>query len=137
MILIVSGRTDIVAFYSQWFIKRLEAGFVDVRNPFNASLVSRIFFDDVEAFFFCTKNPLPILPYLDKLKKPMLFHVTITPYGKDIEPNVVDKTKIIAGVKKIASVIGKENVFVRYDPVFINEKYTIDYHVKAFGRLCT
>ena len=55
MILNVSGRTDIVAFYSDWFIKRYQEGFVDVRNPYNPKLVSRINFDNVDAIMFCTK----------------------------------------------------------------------------------
>ena len=56
MILNVSGRTDIVAFYSEWFIDRYKEGFVDVRNPFNPSLISRIYFEDVDAIMFCSKN---------------------------------------------------------------------------------
>lgn len=136
MILMVSGRTDIVAIYSKWFMKRYQEGFVDVRNPYNPGLVNRIYFDDVDAIFFCTKNPLPIIPYLDEIKKPMFFHITVTPYNKDIEPNVIDKRKIIEGIKIISQKVGKENVYVRYDPVFLNDKYTIDYHIKAFGRLC-
>ena len=52
MILNVSGRTDIVAFYCDWFLNRYKEGFVDVRNPFNPSLVSRIHFDNVEAILF-------------------------------------------------------------------------------------
>lgn len=95
MILFVSGRTDIVAFYSKWFIKRWEEGFVDVRNPFNPKLVSRINFSNVDMLFFCTKNPLPIIPYLSMFDKSILFHVTLTPYKKEIEPNVPDKSKVI------------------------------------------
>ena len=67
MILNVSGRTDIVAFYSEWFMRRYQEGYVDVRNPIYPKQVSRIYFDDVDALLFCTKNPLPILPYLDKI----------------------------------------------------------------------
>ena len=67
MILMVSGRTDIVAFYTSWFLKRYEEGHVDVRNPFNDQLVSRIYFKDVDAIMFCTKNPLPIIKYLKKI----------------------------------------------------------------------
>jgi len=137
MILIVSGRTDIVAFYTKWFINRYHAGFVDVRNPYNPSLINRIYFKDVDAILFCTKNPTPILPFIDQIKIPMLFHVTITPYHQDIEPNVLSKEKIIEGVKELSKKIGKENVYIRYDPVFINDRYTIDYHIKAFSRLCT
>ena len=95
MVLFVSGRTDIVAFYSKWFWNRYQEGFVDVRNPFRYNLVSRIYFEDVDAILFCTKNPTPILKYLKKIRLPMVFQITLTPYKNDIEPNVKEKKKII------------------------------------------
>lgn len=137
MILNVSGRTDIVAFYTEWFMNRYKEGFIDVRNPFNPKLVSRIFFKDVDLILFCTKNPLPIIDYLKEIDKPILFHVTLTPYKKDIEPNVIDKTTIILAIKKISKIIGSDNIYIRYDPIFLSEKYNIEYHQKAFERLCT
>ena len=73
MILMVSGRTDIVAFYSKWFLNRYKEGFIDVRNPFNPKLISRINFEDVDLIMFCTKNPLPIIKSLKDIKKPILF----------------------------------------------------------------
>ena len=136
MILNVSGRTDIVAFYSQWFINRLESGFVDVRNPFNNRLVSRINFNDVDAIMFCTKNPKPILSYLPKIKKPIIFHVTLTPYQKDIEPNVPNILDVIESIKKLSKIIGIDNLYVRYDPIFISEKYNLNYHLRAFNKIC-
>ena len=136
MILFVSGRTDIPAFYSNWFINRVKAGFVDVRNPFNQKLVSRIYFSDVDLIMFCSKNPLPMINKLDILKVPVLFHVTITPYGKDVEPNIPDKRLIIEGVKKLSLVLGIDNVVVRYDPIFLSDKYNVDYHIRAFDKLC-
>ena len=99
MVLFVSGRTDIIAFYTKWFLNRLNEGFVDVRNQFNPSLESRINFTDVDLIFFCTKNPISIVNDLDKISKPFLFHVTITPYKNDIEPYVPSKTKVIEAVK--------------------------------------
>lgn len=72
MILNVSGRTDIVAFYSKWFMNRYHAGFVDVRNPFNQKLVSRISFNNVNAIMFCTKNPIPIIDSLKEIDKPII-----------------------------------------------------------------
>lgn len=136
MILFASGRTDIPAFYSNWFINRVEAGFVDVRNPFNQKLVSRIYFSDVDLIMFCSKNPLPMINKLDILNVPVLFHVTITPYGKDVEPNIPDKRLIIEGVKKLSLVLGIDNVVVRYDPIFLSDKYNVDYHIRAFDKLC-
>lgn len=137
MILFVSGRTDVVAFYTTWFINRYKEGYVDVRNPFYPSLVSRIYFDDVDLLYFCTKNPLPIIPYLKEFKKKVLFNVTITPYKNDIELNVPNKSLIIEGVKQIADIVGKDNIYIRYDPIFLSEKYNLDYHIKAFERLCS
>lgn len=136
MILFASGRTDIPAFYSNWFINRVKAGFVDVRNPFNQKLVSRIYFSDVDLIMFCSKNPLPMINKLDILNVPVLFHVTITPYSKDVEPNIPDKRLIIEGVKKLSLVLGIDNVVVRYDPIFLSDKYNVDYHIKAFDKLC-
>lgn len=137
MVLNVSGRTDIVAFYSKWFLNRLNEGYVDVRNPFNPNLVSRINFDDVDLILFCTKNPIPIVDKLGDIKIPYIFHVTITPYKDDIEPNLPSKSKIIEAVKKISTRVGIDNIYVRYDPIFISEKYNIEYHIKAFTKLCS
>ncbi len=137
MILNVSGRTDIVAFYSKWFINRYEEGFVDVRNPFNPKLVSRINFKNVDAIMFCTKNPLPIIDYLPHIKKSIIFHVTLTPYKSDIEPNVPNKKEIIEGIKKLSKIVGIDNLYIRYDPIFLSSKYNIDYHIKAFKKMCS
>ena len=136
MILNISGRTDIVAFYSDWLMNRLDEGFIDVRNPFNPKMVSRIMMDDVDLLFFCTKNPIPILDKLKDIKKKVYFHVTLTSYKKDIEPNVPPKGKVIEAVKKLSNIIGKDNIVIRYDPIFINNEYTLEYHVKAFDKLC-
>lgn len=131
----MSGRTDVCAFYSEWFFNRLRAGWFDVRNPFNPKMVSRIYLDNVDAFLFCTKNPLPMIDRLNEIKKPMLFHVTVTGYHEDIEPGVIYKKKLWEGLKTISDKIGKDNLYIRYDPILINERYTVDYHVRAFEQL--
>ncbi len=137
MILMVSGRTDVVALYSKWFMKRYKEGFVDVRNPFNNKMVNRIYFNDVDAILFCTKNPLPILDYLKEINKPILFHVTLTPYKKDIEPNIIPKGIIIESIKKLSNIIGIDNLYIRYDPIFLSDKYNLDYHKQAFDNMCS
>lgn len=138
MILSVSERCDIVAFYMEWFCNRLQAGFFDVRNPFYPKQVSRIVLDKehIEAIVFCTKNPEPLYRRIKEIPYPFILHVTITPYLNDIEPFVPDKKKTIAIVKKISQEIGKDRVIIRYDPIFISPKYNIDYHKKMFTRLC-
>jgi len=136
MILNVSGRCDIVAFYTDWFMNRYKEGYIDVRNPFYKKKVSRIYFDDVDLIVFCTKNPIPIVDRLKEISKPILFHVTLTPYKNDIEVNVFDKRKIIEAIKEISEIVGIDNIYVRYDPILINDKYSLSYHIKAFDRLC-
>ncbi len=135
MILNVSGRTDIVGFYSEWFMNRYKEGYLDVRNPFNHNLVSRIYFKDVDLIVFCTKNPLPIIAHLKEFDKPIIFQVTLTPYKEDFEPNVPSKDKIIESVKEISNILGKDNLYIRYDPIVVNEKYNLEYHKRAFASL--
>ena len=64
MIINTGMRTDIPAFYSEWFVNRLKAGFVLVRNPYNPHSVARYRLspDVVDLIGFCTKNPAPIVP---------------------------------------------------------------------------
>lgn len=69
--------------------------------------------------------------------KPILFHITITPYNKDVEPNVIDKKDIIGGIKELSKIIGIDNIYIRYDPIFLSDKYNIEYHIKAFNKLCS
>ena len=136
MILNVSGRTDIVAFYTPWFMNRYKEGYLDVRNPFNSKLVSRINFSNVDLILFCTKNPLPIIDRIKEIDKPIIFHVTLTPYKKDIEPYVIDKRLVIEGIKRLSGILGSDNVVVRYDPIFLSDSYTLMYHIRAFDKMC-
>ena len=135
MIINISGRTDICAFYSKWLENRIDEGFFDVRNPFNPNLVSRIYEENIDLYVFCTKTPLPVIPILKKIKKPIYFFVTLTSYHNDIEVNVFNKKDILQGVKELSKMLGKENVCVRYDPILLNDTYTISYHIKALDSL--
>ena len=76
----------------------------------------------MDAILFCTKNPIPILKYINEIDKPILFHVTLTAYKNDIEPNVPSKRKIIESIKELSNLIGKDKIVIRYDPIFINDK---------------
>lgn len=136
MILNVSGRTDIIAFYEPWFENRYRAGFVDVRNPFNYHQVSRINFSDVDAFVFCTKNPAPIIDFLPEITQPIIFHTTLTGYLSDIEPFVPNKSAVLQNIKQVSKLISPERTYVRYDPILLSDKYTVDYHLAAFDKLC-
>ena len=140
MIIDTGNRTDIPAFYSKWFMNRIREGFVMVRNPYDPDQVTRYRLDPevVDVLQFCTKNPGPMVEHLDELKDfRMFWYVTITPYGKSIEPNVPDKHQVIESFKRVSEHVGKHAMSWRYDPIFISDTYSVDYHIDAFERMAT
>ena len=138
MIINTGQRTDIPAFYAEWFANRLKEGFVCVRNPYDPHQVSRYRLDPsvVDVIGFCTKNPAPMFPYMDLLKDyGQYWFVTITPYGRDIEPNVPDKHRLLDDFRRLSDTVGVNAVGWRYDPIFLSERYTAEYHLRAFERI--
>lgn len=138
MIINTGQRTDIPAFYSEWFCNRLREGFVCVRNPYNPKQVSRYRLnpDLVDIIGFCTKNPAPMLPHMDLLSPyGQYWFVSITPYGRDVEPNVPDKHRLIESFQKLSEIVGVNSVGWRYDPILLNDRYSHDYHIKAFSEI--
>lgn len=138
MIINTGQRTDIPAFYAEWFANRLKEGFVCVRNPYNQNQVSRYRLDPavVDVIGFCTKNPAPMFPYMELLKDyGQYWFVTITPYGRDIEPNVPDKHQLIEDFKTLSTIVGINSIGWRFDPVFISDRYGEEYHIRAFEQI--
>lgn len=139
MILSCSRRTDIPTYYSDWFYNRMKEGYVLVRNPMNTYQVSKVNLsaDVVDGIVFWTKNPVPMMDRLNEIKEyPYYFQFTLNAYGKDVEPNVPSKKEvIIPGFQELSKRIGKDRVVWRYDPIFFNEVYTLEYHCKYFEAL--
>ena len=138
MIINTGQRTDIPAFYAEWFANRIKEGFVCVRNPYNHSQVNRYRLDPsvVDVIGFCTKNPAPMFPYMDLLKEfGQYWFVTLTPYGRDIEPGVPDKHRLIEDFKTLSGMVGIDSICWRYDPIFLSDKYTSEYHLHAFRKI--
>lgn len=99
MIVSVSRRTDIPAFYSDWFIDKIEQGFLYVMNPFNRKQISKIILtpDTVDCFVFWTKDAAPMMDKLHILNEmgfKYYFQFTLTPYDKDIEPEIRSKDEL-------------------------------------------
>ena len=139
MILSVSRRTDIPNYYSDWFINRIKKGYLYVRNPMNAHQISKIDLspDVVDCIVFWTKNPVNMLDKLDELRPyQYYFQITLTGYGKDVEPGLPDKNRVlIPAFRELSEKIGKKRTIWRYDPILINEKYTKEYHYRAFRKI--
>ncbi len=141
MIISASRRTDIPSYYSEWLVNRLKEKYVLVRNPMNIHQVSKINLspDVVDAIVFWSKNPTPMLSYLDEIKDyTYYFQFTLSAYGPDVEKNLPSKNKsIIPTFQRLSKEIGKEKVIWRYDPIFFSERYSMEYHCKYFEVLAS
>ena len=140
MILSASRRTDIPAFFSDWFFNRIKAGNVCVRNPMNAHQVSRINIspDVTDCIVFWTKNPIPMMDRLDELDKyTYYFQYTINAYSADTEPFVPPLEKRIAAFRRLSERIGSERVIWRYDPIILTKKYDIDFHLDSIRKIAS
>ena len=136
MIISASRRTDIPTYYSEWFFNRLREGDVLVRNPMNARQISRISLspEAVDGIVFWTKNPVPMLSRLGELEPyPYYFQFTLTAYGRDVEPNLPGKNGVlIPAFQELSRMAGRERVVWRYDPIFLSDRYTVEYHCRYF-----
>lgn len=141
MIISASRRTDIPAFYTSWFMHRLQSGEVCVRNPMNHKQISRIFLspESVDCIVFWTKDPYPLLsslPGIDQLGYSYYFQFTLTPYGKDIEKKIRNKKDIADTFQQLGHLIGRERLLWRYDPIILNDEWDIARHIESFTQMC-
>lgn len=138
MIISASRRTDVPAFFSKWLERRLDEGFVLVRNPFNFHQVSRVRLDPavVDGIVLWTKNPGPMLSRIHMMEKyPWYMQFTINPYGPAVEKRLPDEESRIDTFHKLSQDFGSNRLVWRYDPIFFSDSHTVSWHVESFGRL--
>ena len=140
MILSASRRTDIPAYYGDWLMNRLRAGFALVPNPLNPKSVARVVLsrESVDAIAFWTRDFSPLTRYIDEIERmgyPFYVQYTLTPYGRDVESRAPDKAAAASAVADLSSRIGKNRIVWRYDPILVSGAYTADFHASAFARL--
>jgi DNA repair photolyase len=139
LIISASRRTDIPAFYSEWFMQRIRAGSAKVHHPFTRQEISvSLKPEDVAAVVFWTKNFEPMLKHLDELEERgfnCLVHYTITGLGKNFEPNVPEPERSVETLKKLSERIGPERVLWRFDPIILTEKIGEAETISRFEKL--
>lgn len=139
MILSVSRRTDIPAFYAEWFMNRIRQGYVLVRNPMNYHQVSKIELSPklIDCIVFWTKNPAPILNDLEEIGReyPFYFQYTLNAYDCDVEAGIGNVKERIEVFKTLSDNIGSQRLIWRYDPILISEKYNVEWHIRQFTYL--
>ncbi|MGQ9558310.1 MAG: DUF1848 domain-containing protein [Desulfurispora sp.] len=138
MIISASRRTDIPAFYSEWFWRRLQEGYVLVRNPMNIHRVSKVLLNKqaVDGIVFWTKNPRPMFERLYLLEDyAYYFQYTLNPYGRILEKHLPPLEQCVQTFRELSRLIGAERVIWRYDPVILSGEITLQYHLEQFVRL--
>lgn len=139
-IISVSRRTDIPAFYAEWFMGRVRALYCMVPNPFNQNQVSRVSLkpSDVTAFVFWTRNPKPFMKYLRELDQ-MGFHYyfqyTIIGYPREIDPYSPAVEEGIQALRELSSMIGRNRVVWRYDPILLSDTTSYKWHEERLSYL--
>lgn len=135
MIISASRRTDIPAFFGDWFINRLKEGFIDTVNPYNTNQVSRYNLspNEIEAIVFWTKNPKPFLKHIDYLKNNgfrFYFQFTLNDYPSTLEPFLPSISERVQTFKTLSDLIGRDRVLWRFDPIVISNVTPPEYIVE-------
>ena len=121
-IIAASRATDIPAFYAQWFMNRLRAGYARWVNPFNGR-PQYVAFDHTRVVVFWSKNPLPLLHLLPQVEARGLawyLEFTLNDYeAEGWEPNLPPLAKRIDTFRRFADTAGPERVVWRFDPLML------------------
>jgi hypothetical protein len=138
-IISASRRSDIPAFYSRWFLRRLEEGYCEWIHPFTGK-TGRVSLrpEDCLALVFWTRNPAPLFPALRDLRSSghfPFFHFTVTGYPKPLESHNPELALSLRRLRELAERVGPESVIWRYDPIVVSSRTPVAFHLEQFASL--
>lgn len=129
VIVSASRSTDIPAFYCDWLFERLEKGHSIWINPFNGKKY-HIGYAKTKFIVFWSKNPAPLLKYLDYLDRRDIgcyIHFTLNDYeGERLEPNLPGLDERITTFRTLVKRLGKGAVIWRFDPLVLTDTLNMD-----------
>ncbi|HLY44614.1 MAG TPA: DUF1848 domain-containing protein [Stellaceae bacterium] len=138
MIVSASYRTDIPAFYAEWFMGRLAAGFCRVASPYGGPAYEvSLRPEAVDGFVFWTRNLRPLLPHLDAVRRraPFVVQFTLTGYPRPLESSVIDTAEAVAQLHEVRRRFGPRAAVWRYDPVVFAAGLDAAAHRAGFAQL--
>ena len=136
-VITVSRREDIPGHRPrlEWFLRGIEAGGVQVTNPFirraQEIVLNR---DTVAGFSLWTKNPLPLLNVLERglgerlLEFPLEVQISVTGAGGTrLEPFVPEPEKVLNALPRLVSHLGDpRRLVLRFDPIVLSRDWPAD-----------
>ena len=141
MIVSASYRTDIPAFYGDWFRRRLAEGRARVANPYGGPPYEvPLRAPECDGFVFWTRNIAPFWPALEEIRTlglPFVVHYTITGYPRALETSVVCAEQAVEQVLRLHETYGEGSVVWRYDPVLLTSLTPPHWHRENFENLCS
>jgi len=139
MIISVSYKTDIPTFYGEWFVRRLQAGYCKMLNPYNRQVIRvSLAREDVDGFVFWTKNVGPFLKHLGEVQSrgyPFIIQHTINGYPRELEKAVVNADRSVEHLKRIADTFSAAVCVWRYDTIIISSLTPVEFHLRRFEQL--
>ena len=137
-IISASKCTDIPAFYMEWFMKRLEVGHSLWVSP-HTGIKSQISYENARFIVFWSKNPRPLLKYLDKIDAMgynYYIHYTLNDYEKeDLEPKLPNLRERIDTFKMLVDRLGPKRVIWRFDPLILTNNITDDILIEKISNI--
>lgn len=121
-------------------MNRIRAGYCAVPNPFNRKQVSYVSLkpEDVDVFVFWTRNPNPLIPYLDELDQlgyRYYFQYTVLGYPRIIDHKSPSLYSSIKTFRKLSRKIGSNRVIWRYDPIVFSQNTGVQYHIERYQKI--
>lgn len=139
MIISASYKTDIPTFFGEWFMNRLQAGYCKMVNPYSGQVSHvKLTSETVDGFVFWTKNIGPFLKHLSEIEKrgfPFIVQHTINGYPHELEFRVIDYSRTVEHMRKLAGDYGRDVAVWRYDPIVISSITSFDWHRANFAKL--
>src|SRR5579863_7682824 len=138
VIVSASYRTDIPAFYAEWLMRRLSAGWCRVANPYGgAAYEVSLRPGVVDGFVLWTRNLRPLLPHLDAIRAvaPLVVQFTVTGYPRPLESSVIAAAEAVAQLHEIRRRFGSRAAVWRYDPIVFTDALDAAAHRAGFAAL--
>lgn len=139
MIVSASYRTDIPAFYADWFLARLRQGSCTVASPYGGKAYTvSLNAPDVDGFVFWTRNLAsfsPISAEMSRLGHGFVVQMTITGYPKPLEAAGQPPERAVSQLRALAEAFGPRVAVWRYDPILFTPLTPPAWHRSTFAGL--